>query len=48
MIKWKFKCLSCEYRFTAVEPAELFGKFGDKCWQCGSGNIEKKVVKNGF
>lgn len=47
-IEWKFKCLSCGYKFRAIEPVWLFKKFGDSCWICGSKDIEKKVITEDF
>ena len=43
-IEWSFKCLNCNYRFTAIEPKEGFEKC-KKCVRCSSENIIKKVVK---
>ncbi len=46
MISWKFRCLSCGYKFQAIEPEWLYEAFGDQCWMCGSRNIIKEVKRN--
>jgi len=43
MITWKFKCLKCGYKFSAIEPKVLFDNY-NKCAMCGSKKIEKAVI----
>ena len=43
MINWKFKCLKCGYKFTAIEPEKLFVRY-NKCAMCGSKKIEKTII----
>jgi len=45
MITWKFKCLNCNYKFSAIEPVELYEAY-NKCSMCGSVEFEKGVVRN--
>ena len=45
MITWKFKCLNCNYKFSAVEPVELYESY-NKCSMCGSVKFEKTAVKD--
>ncbi|KKM25083.1 hypothetical protein LCGC14_1598550 [marine sediment metagenome] len=44
MITYKFQCLKCGYKFTAIQPLELY-EACDKCLMCKSKKFVKKIIK---
>jgi predicted nucleic-acid-binding Zn-ribbon protein len=43
LIRWKFKCLKCGYRYQASMPKRIFNE-ETECIKCGSKEFEKKVL----
>ena len=43
-VHWRFKCGSCGYKFKEIGTQQLFDSYKE-CGQCGSKNIEKRLVK---